>query len=250
MRTKYFTIPNILTLMNLLCGSLAVVTAVSGIWQPEMPNLKVPFIFLIASAVFDFLDGFAARLLGQYSPLGVQLDSLADVVSFGLAPSVILASLFVHSGGVGAWYLITFSVVLCSALRLAKFNIDPSQSTSFEGLPTPASALAVGSLGWLFTDLGAVTVSASWILVISIVLAWLLISPVRMFSLKFHTFSMRDKTNVLRYSFLTVALVILIVGGLGWAWCIIILYIFTSIITDILCPKRKSCDTVANESEK
>ncbi len=237
MKVRYFSLPNILTLLNLLCGCLAVITATSNIWSAEL-GLKTPFLFIIASAVFDFLDGAAARLTGQYSQLGVQLDSLADMVSFGVGPSVILTALFVHSGGAGAWYLITLCVALCAALRLAKFNIDDSQTDTFEGMPTPAAAFAIGSLGWMFTDIGSVTVSASWILVISIVTAWLLISPIRMFSLKFHGFSLADRDNLVRYGFLTVSAAIIVFGGLGTAWWIIIIYVLTSIIIDLFGTKR------------
>lgn len=237
MKIKYFTLPNILTLCNLLCGVMATICAVAAIWDTDI-SLKIPLLFTLASAIFDFLDGFAARLTGQYSPLGVQLDSLADMVSFGLTPSLVLIALFCSAGGVGWWWVICLGVVLCSALRLARFNIDEEQKESFIGLPTPALAIAVGSIAWAVVE-GQMVLSASTILAIALVGAWLLISPIRMFSFKFKTFATRD--NALRYAFLVFALTILIIGGLGSLWCIIALYILTSLGASIAkaCKERK-----------
>lgn len=263
MKIKLFTIPNILTLANLFCGSLAVITAVSLIWMDNEMGLVVPFLFIIASAIFDFFDGFAARLLKQYSPLGVQLDSLADMVSFGLAPSVIMMVLFIKSGGVGYWSLVPLIIALFSALRLAKFNVDDEQKDSFIGLPTPACALFVGSLGyWLSEPLGywitdgwlnssmpewveAITLSPSWILAISVILAWLLISPIRMFSFKFDKKIKNKKSNIFldsRYPFVVASIVIFFLFGLKSICLIIIAYIITSIVNNIvpLCRKKKA----------
>ena len=230
------------TLANLFCGSIAAICAISHIWAPETISLKVPLLFILASALFDFADGAVARLTGQYSALGVQLDSLSDMVSFGLTPSLILTALYLGGNGSGAWWLLCLGVALCSALRLAKFNIDDSQHESFEGLPTPACAIAIGSLAWA-VESGTLTLSPSVVLAIGVVSAWLLISPIRMFSLKFKGLSLRDKTNRLRYCFLLVSLVLLIIEGAGALWCIIILYILTSIISNIVastCCKRQT----------
>jgi CDP-diacylglycerol--serine O-phosphatidyltransferase len=103
MKVKYFTLPNIITLCNLLCGTIAVVCTASHIWAPDQVSLKIPLLLILASALFDFLDGLAARLTGQYSALGVQLDSLADMVSFGLTPTVILVAMYNDAGGTGWW---------------------------------------------------------------------------------------------------------------------------------------------------
>lgn len=229
MKIKYFTLPNLLTLGNLTCGALATICTVASIWDSTI-SLKLPLLFILASAVFDFLDGFAARLTGQYSPLGVQLDSLADMVSFGLTPSLLLVAMFCATGGVGWWWLLCLGVVLCSALRLARFNIDPEQKESFIGLPTPALAIAIGSLAWAMTD-GVLTLTPSIILAIGVVGAWLLISPLRMFSFKFKSFATRD--NAVRYGFIVMALTALIVGGLATLWVIIVLYILTSLVQHI-----------------
>lgn len=228
MKIKYFTLPNILTLCNLVCGILAVLVTVSHLWDPEGVSLGSALWLIGASALFDFLDGLAARLTGQYSPLGVQLDSLADMVSFGLVPSLLLAAMYDAVGGVGGWWVICLGVALCSALRLARFNIDPEQHEEFIGLPTPALAIAIGSLAWALEE-GSILLSPSVILAIGIVGAWLLISPLRMFSLKFRGLSLANATNRLRYLFIILALGVVIIGGLGMVWAAIVLYILLSI---------------------
>lgn len=236
MKIKYFTLPNILTLANLLCGVFASLTTVAGIWDPSI-SLAVPLLFILASALFDFLDGFAARLTGLYSPLGVQLDSLADMVSFGLTPSLILVALYNNAGGLGWWWLIALGVVLCSALRLARFNIDEEQRDSFIGLPTPALAIAVGSLAWA-VEAGDLTLSPSVLLAISLVGAWLLISPIRMFSFKFKSFAIGE--NAVRFGFLAFALTIVIIGGLSALWCVIAAYIAISLILQLTTKKERN----------
>lgn len=235
MKIKYFTLPNLLTLCNLACGVLATVCAVASIWDATI-SLKIPLLLILASAVFDFLDGFAARLTGQYSELGVQLDSLADMVSFGVTPSLVLVAMYCSAEGIGWWWLICLLVALCSALRLARFNIDPEQKESFIGLPTPALAIAVGSLAWAVEE-GALTLSPSIILAISLVGAWLLISPLRMFSFKFKSFAIRD--NAVRFGFLALALTMLIVGGPSALWCVIVAYILLSLILCLTTKKER-----------
>ena len=236
MKIKYFTLPNILTLSNLVCGVFATLTTVASIWDPTI-SLSVPLLFILASAVFDFLDGFAARLTGQYSPLGVQLDSLADMVSFGLTPSLILVALYNNAAGEGWWWLIALGVALCSALRLARFNIDEEQKESFIGLPTPALAIAVGSLAWA-VEAGDIVLSPSVILAISLVGAWLLISPIRMFSFKFKSFAIGE--NAVRFGFLAFALTIVIIGGLSALWCAIAAYVIISLILQLTAKKERN----------
>lgn len=236
MKIKYFTLPNILTLANLVCGVFASLTTIASIWDSTI-SLSIPLLFILASAIFDFLDGFAARLTGQYSPLGVQLDSLADMVSFGLTPSLILVALYNNAGGLDWWWLLALGVVLCSALRLARFNIDEEQKESFIGLPTPALAIAIGSLAWA-VEMGNITLSPSVILAISLVGAWLLISPIRMFSFKFKSFAIRD--NAVRFGFLAFALTIVIIGGLSALWCAIAAYILISLILQLTTKNERN----------
>lgn len=168
-------VPNFLTLCNLFCGSIGVIFALEG-------NFEVTFWMCIASAMCDFFDGFAARLLNAYSPMGKELDSLADLVSFGFVPSAVLFSIL-SLDGFGIWSYVAFLVVAFSALRLAKFNIDDRQTTGFIGLPTPACALFFVSYALVAPNLCFI---APWVsLVLAIIFALLLVSPFKMFALKF-----------------------------------------------------------------
>ncbi len=190
-------LPNTLTLCNLVSGCLSVVSALEG-------RLCLAGILVLIAAVFDFFDGFAARLLGVSSPLGKELDSLSDVVSFGVAPSVMLYVLMRGALNVpeseslfdGHWLLIVpFFVAAMSSLRLGMFNLDERQTTSFIGLPTPASALVVVGLvfGLQSPDFAAMFdlwVSRPWLLVLlSMGLGLLLVCNLPMFSLKIKSLS-------------------------------------------------------------
>ena len=234
MKIKLFTIPNLLTLSNLFCGSAAVVSAL--VWG----DLKLAFGLMVLAAVFDFFDGFAARLLNQSSPIGLQLDSLADDISFGLAPAAIMYSLYQWMPGIwlpeGYPGLAVFVFTACAALRLAKFNIDETQHTEFCGLPTPANALFFISLGWIKVktgfDLGY------WLLLLIPVMSWLLVSPVRMFAFKFQHFAW--KGNGVRYVFIVSAALLLAVLGVRAVPVVIVLYIATSVVR-WLSMKAKGC---------
>jgi CDP-diacylglycerol--serine O-phosphatidyltransferase len=237
MKVKLFTLPNILTLMNLACGTLAVVGMIT---LEAGESLRAAFILVMVSAVFDFLDGFAARLTKQYSKLGVQLDSLADMVSFGLVPTIIALRIFHLAGGEGWWGATVLVMAAFSALRLAKFNIDDSQTTEFTGLPTPANALLVGSAGWcaaLYMP-AQLPSCAPWIVLgCVVVLSWLLISPVRMFSLKFAEAGLRE--NAVKYIYIVAAVLLVIffrAAGIGMA---VVLYILASLAMWIACHSRR-----------
>ena len=171
MKIKLFTVPNIITLCNLLCGCGSIVASLM------FCNFRLALILIIASAVCDFFDGFTARLLRQYSDIGVQLDSLADMVSFGVAPSAMMY-LFASQTFtiftlpetiVNILVFVPFLMAAFSALRLAKFNIDDSQHDSFEGLPTPANAIFCASFVYaIVTDVRAVELE--WIVLISVIM--------------------------------------------------------------------------------
>lgn len=227
MNIRLFTIPNMLTLGNLVCGASATVALlVAG-------NYTLAFWLVVVAAVFDFFDGFTARLLGCSSPIGVELDSLADMVSFGLVPSVAMFSLVgsvASCGWIPADYAVvaqylTFIIVAFSALRLAKFNIDDTQHTEFCGLPTPANGMFCLSLAMLVSA-GEFSLSKEVVLIISVVMAYLLISPIRMFALKFKGFGWRG--NELRYTFIALSIVLLVAFTKYAVPAIIVIYIAIS----------------------
>jgi len=209
-------IPNFITCLNVVSGSLAVLFALEG-------KLTVAVLLILAAAVFDFLDGMTARLLKAYSPIGKDLDSLADMISFGLAPGMIMFVLLKFSllgrnvmpgnySHVSLWQGILISLSLLipvfSALRLAKFNIDTRQTNSFIGLPTPANAIFISSLALIYEfgkykAFDTFLLSPASLLIITVLFSFLLVSEIPMFSLKFKNVSWQD--NKIRISFLVIA---------------------------------------------
>lgn len=230
MEIKLFTIPNCITLCNLLCGVGSIVSSL------VYNDLQMAFAFVVASAVLDFFDGFTARLLKQYSAIGVQLDSLADMVSFGVAPAIAMSvlcgaqpSLFGLSEQV-CELLVYLPLVIAalSALRLAKFNIDDTQHETFVGLPTPAAAIFCLSLAALCERYG-ITVELEWLLLMSVLVAALLISPIEMFSFKFHEWGLGSTDNKVRFGFLLVSCLMICLLRLYAIPLIIVLYIAVSV---------------------
>lgn len=238
MNIRLFTVPNMLTLANLLAGAAAIVFTL------QYHAYETALWLIVAAAVCDFFDGFAARLLNQISPLGVQLDSLADDISFGLAPAIVMFDLYAHSESMYNFPsevmqplgYVTLLVAAFSALRLAKFNIDTTQTTEFSGLPTPANALMLVSLAVL-AEQGNVVLSQEWILLISVAAALLLVSPIRMFALKFKGFGLRG--NELRYGFMLLSLLIIIFAPTYSVLSIIVLYIVVSTLRWIMSAGNK-----------
>lgn len=221
MKIRLFTIPNILTLCNLLCGSVAVLFAL------RFDDIQISFYLIIAAAIFDFLDGFVARLLKSYSPVGKELDSLADVISFGMAPSSILFSMYQLAGGTGWWGYAVFILAAFSALRLAKFNIDENQAYGFIGMPTPAAALFVSASGYLFAA-GLYILNPYYTIGIAVVLSYFLVSNIPMFALKFTHYGF--KGNELRYTFCLLSIVCVILWGIVAIPFIIMAYVLVSVI--------------------
>ena len=229
MRIKLFTIPNCITLLNLLCGMASIVASL------VYSDLTLAFCFICASAVFDFCDGLTARLLNQYSAVGVQLDSLADMVSFGVAPAIAMSvmcgaqpSIFGLSDEWCLWLsYLPFVIALFSALRLAKFNVDDSQHEEFEGLPTPAAAMLCLSLAALCERDGLV-VEIEWVALMSVIVSAFLVSPVRMFSFKFKSWGFKE--NKLRYIFLLSACLLIVIFRLYSIPLIIVLYVVVSTV--------------------
>jgi CDP-diacylglycerol--serine O-phosphatidyltransferase len=236
--TRY--IPNTFTCCNLFFGCVASVMALQGHYQPA-------FLFIVVSALFDFLDGMMARLLHAYSDIGKDLDSLSDVVSFGVAPSLMVYSLLSTLRYPDyllpvAPYLpyFAFLIAVFSALRLAKFNNDPRQSHSFIGLPVPANALFWASfVSTASTCLDCLSGSPlfpyHWFLGIAL-MSWMLVSRLPMFSLKFENLSWGD--NKVRYIFLAVSLLLLILLHEIGVAAIILWYTLLSILQLFVIRRR------------
>lgn len=242
-------LPNALTCLNLLCGCVAL-TFILGmnpaqirsnsfgamfsptIWQP-----LVQAAYLIGvAAVADFLDGLVARALHVSSPIGKDLDSLADMVSFGVVPGAILFKLLqqvlpMHGLPIGLAYL-AFTVSIFSALRLAKFNNDTRQSDSFIGLPTPACTLVVASLPLILTyDSFGVTalILNPWVLLgLTVLLSGLLVAEIPLFALKFKNLTWQD--NSLRFVFLLLSVALLIGLQSAAVPLIVLLYVLLSVL--------------------
>ena len=228
-------IPNTITSLNLLSGCFAILNALNG-------NFKLAFLCIIAGAVCDFCDGLAARALKAYSPMGKELDSLADMVTFGVAPAMILYRFQAESG-----FLIYLPLLIAvfSGLRLAKFNIDERQSENFIGLATPSCALICGSLIYAaetYPQLsGYLTANAYIVPMTALVLCYLLVCEIPMFSFKFKSLKWAD--NKARFSFLALVAILAmatIILGLNWSlliFAIFTAYIITNVITAVLSRK-------------
>ena len=216
-------IPNTITCLSLVSGCIATVMALQD-------NYLWAAIWIIIAAVFDFLDGFAARLLKAYSPMGKELDSLSDMVSFGVAPGMIVFSMLGPLGEIGRYIpYLAFVIPAFSGLRLAKFNIDERQTTSFIGMPVPAHALFWASVGYSLSPLSQANNVLFIVvtLVVALATSLLLVSEIPMFSLKIKTVAW--KGNERRYILVGCAvLFVAFFGMLGIAGTIL-LYILLSI---------------------
>lgn len=249
-------IPNVITCCNLISGCIA--TCFAFFHNPELALL-----WIIIGAVFDFFDGMSARLLHVSSPIGKELDSLADDVTFGVAPSTILFSQLIVmdfpnalSGIADYVPFVAYIMAAFSALRLAKFNLDERQTMGFIGLPTPANALFWGSLivslnNWLCN------LPQGWLILVVMIFvsSWLLVSEIPMFALKFKHWGWQG--NQLRYSFIIISAVIVIgsivmsavngsnlpsdlfMGFLRPWWIVILLYLVLSIVKDLALQESK-----------
>lgn len=223
-------IPNFATACNLFSGCIAAVMAFQA-------NYEAAILFIILGATFDFFDGMLARLFHVSGPLGKELDSLADDITFGFAPSVIVFSLFKEVQYPAFMQCIAdifpytaFIIAAFSALRLGKFNIDPRQSSSFIGLPTPANALFWGSLvvgghSFLISD----AFNALYLFILVLLMSYLLVAELPMFSLKFKNLSWKD--NKISYIFLLVCIPLLVTFRISGFAAIILWYILLSLLT-------------------
>lgn len=233
-------IPNFITILNLLCGCVAIVVAFEG-------KFVLSAYLIILATVLDYLDGMSARLLKTYSEIGKQLDSLADVISFGLAPGVVLFVLMSNNPDMPEVMVrnsditpyLAFLIPVFSALRLAKFNIDSEQSLSFTGLPTPASALLIASLPLITARVGSTNESPFVefaniinypysLIFLTLLVSYLLVSRLKLFSLKFKNLKWND--NKLRYILVLSSLVLFALIRCAALPLIIILYLILSVL--------------------
>ena len=242
-------VPNTITSLNLVCGAVAVTFAFRGfeIWA---------IYLVLAAALFDFLDGFAARLLNAYSPMGKELDSLADLISFGMVPAVLVLKRYENYFGAETSVeltapfflsLIPLIIALFSGLRLAKFNVDTRQSSSFIGLPTPANAILIVSLIHFSGTVSYITniENTIWFWpTLSVILSFLLISNIPMFSLKFKNLKWTDHSEVFGFIFfaaLTGILSLLFkISWSGWTAGLFLAYIIYNSAKLLLTKKSRN----------
>ncbi len=222
-------IPNAITCLNLLSGCLGIVFAFQG-------ELEIAGYAIFIAAIFDFLDGMLARLLNAYSEIGKELDSLADMVSFGVLPSVIIYQLFLQSpqlGSLSTWLNFSaFFIAIFSALRLAKFNVDVRQSENFIGLTTTANALLIASFPMIIDQgnffLSSYILNPFFLFVFSLGMGILLVAEIPLISLKFKTIRLSD--NFLRYILVFSSLILLLIFKFAAVPIIIFLYFLISLI--------------------
>lgn len=237
----FFWVPNAITALNLVCGSLAVFFAING-------QLGWAAVFILAAAVFDFMDGFSARLLKAYSSIGKELDSLADIVSFGLAPAAMVFTMLQLTlfgkyqpiqdieANWSQWIVLYTSllITIAGAFRLAKFNTDDRQSEQFLGMPIPANAIFFASLG-LILELGTnhaipPIILNKYVLLASVfICSFLMVSELPMFSMKFKNLNLKE--NAIRFLFLGTTILMLIFLQIYALPLIIIWYVLLSVIT-------------------
>ncbi|HEX2974704.1 MAG TPA: CDP-diacylglycerol--serine O-phosphatidyltransferase [Bacteroidales bacterium] len=232
-------IPNLITSLNLVSGFFAIVFAASG-------DVVGASWLIVAAMIFDYFDGFAARLLKSYSDMGKELDSLADAVSFGVAPGFIILRLMSNLQSADTILLIPnefqiSSVLLlipvimpvCAALRLARFNIDPTQGTTFRGLPAPANGIGVISLVLAFNfsaspAIGYIMNSPVWLSVYTLLLSFLMVSRIKLLSLKISGFGFKENRG--RYLLVALIALSLLLLGIKALPLVIPLYLVASIV--------------------
>lgn len=222
-------IPNILTLLNLTAGCIGVVFAFTS-------DLRMASFMIFIALILDYMDGMSARLLNAGSPLGKELDSLADVISFGMLPGVIIYILL-RTSDLSSWAYVAFLITVFSAYRLAKFNIDERQTVNFIGLPTPANALFWSAFPLIIYGESSLnihvwmeeTISNPYvILTLVFIFSYLLIAELPLFSLKFKNFTWTD--NKARYIVIVTSLILFLTMSYHSLPFIILLYLAISIV--------------------
>jgi CDP-diacylglycerol---serine O-phosphatidyltransferase len=230
-------IPNALTLLNVFCGACALVSILGGHYTEGVS-------FLVVCLIADFLDGFAARLLNVKSEMGKELDSLADMVSFGVVPAAILYKLLttatVFSFMQQSYYpLLAFVITAFSCYRLAKFNLDTRQTTDFIGLNTPTNTLFFVGLLFIkinhFEDLEALTSSATFLYALIPISSYLLISEIPMFSLKIK--GLQWQGNEARFIFAAIAVLLLVLMREAAVALLVVLYVVINMVSNLVFKK-------------
>ncbi len=223
-------LPNFLTCCNLLCGCFGIVFVLEG---REIPAAY--FVWL--AGIFDFFDGFAARMLKVTSSIGKELDSLADVVSFGILPALVMYKMISTSSDSSALPYIGFTIAVFSALRLAIFNVDETQRDSFRGLNTAANTIFITSLPLLYNQVGRWLYEPAVLVAITLLFSLLLVSRIEFFAFKFKSFRWED--NKLRFTFLLLAVLLLISLQYLAVPIVILLYIVFSLLDSYVFRKPK-----------
>ena len=223
MNTIKKNIPNSITCLNILAGVLSIICTIKGdspLWG--LKGYEWGYIFIGIAAVADFLDGFCARLLHAYSDMGKELDSLCDLVSFGVAPALAVYTCFEANGDSWVKWL-ALLIAVAGALRLAKFNVDTRQTENFIGLPIPANAIFwIGYTSLVYA--GSTLLSSDWMFAIAVIIeSWLMISPVKLFSLKFKTWGW--KGNEFRWLLIATAIALVFCMGVSGLMWLIIVYV-------------------------
>ena len=227
-------LPNAITLLNLFLGCIIILLLIEN-------NIEVKYIFIISliCMILDFLDGYIARKLNAKSEIGLHLDSLADMISFGLVPGIILYNLFLNApsssvGSISSSFVpfAGFLITLCSAYRLAKFNTLKSNSKYFKGLPTPANTLLIYSFSIISSDNGVISgiiLDYNVLVIITIISGFLLVSNLKLLSFKFS--SLKFKGNRRRFLLIFISIPLILILGIYAVPLIIAIYIIISIIT-------------------
>jgi CDP-diacylglycerol---serine O-phosphatidyltransferase len=221
---KLFTLPNFITLGNLICGCLGIISVFET-------DYKKASAFIFIALLLDFADGFVARLLKISSEIGKELDSLADVVTFGVLPSIMIFKYIELSTPTDSYLkYLAFVLTGFSALRLAKFNLDTRQSDSFIGLPTPANGIVVATFPFLLenTTYHSLLSNPHFLILYSLIFSYLLIMEVPLFALKFKTFDWA--TNRVKYIFLLICVVLLALLQIAAVPAIVLIYLATSFL--------------------
>lgn len=220
-------IPNAITCLNLLFGALAIVVSFEPFEGTSIFGLQgyqLAFVFLALAAVADFCDGLVARLLHAVSPLGKELDSLSDCVSFGLAPAMILYNVMTEARCPSWMCYMSMMIPIFGALRLARFNIDTNQATTFTGLPIPANAIFwIGFINYYATHH---SISQWIVLTLIVVMSLLMVCNLRMFSLKIHNFSLKE--NFRQYTLLIASIAFIVLAGVSGFACVVLFYVIVS----------------------